>query len=60
MSILFLMIPMALIFGGLFLYGFFWATSQGQMDDLDTPAHRMLLDESDFLKKTRKEKHHEC
>lgn len=44
MSVLFLMIPMALLLGGLFVYGFFWATSSGQMDDLETPAHRILND----------------
>ncbi len=45
MSILFLMVPMALILGVVFVWGFFWATSNGQMDDLETPAYRMLNDE---------------
>ncbi len=45
MNILFLMIPMALGLGALFIYGFFWAVSNGQMDDLETPALRILNDD---------------
>lgn len=46
MNILFLMVPMALSLGALFIYGFFWAVSNGQMDDLETPALRILNDDS--------------
>ncbi|MDG0816017.1 cbb3-type cytochrome oxidase assembly protein CcoS [Bdellovibrio svalbardensis] len=45
MNILILMIPMALILGIGFVSAFLWATSKGQFDDLETPAHRMLKDE---------------
>jgi len=51
MSILFLMVPMALILGVVFVWGFFWATSNGQMDDLETPAYRMLNDEDKLANK---------
>lgn len=44
MNILFLMIPMALILGFVFIAIFFWAVSNGQLDDLETPAHRILND----------------
>lgn len=44
MNILFLMIPMALLLGSIFVGIFFWAVSQGQLDDLETPAHRILND----------------
>ncbi|WP_413557382.1 cbb3-type cytochrome oxidase assembly protein CcoS [Bdellovibrio sp. HCB209] len=47
MNIIMLMIPMALLLGAGFLYSFFWANSKGQFDDLETPAHRMLLDENE-------------
>lgn len=50
MNILILMIPMALIFAGLFVYAFFWATSSGQFDDTETPALRMLNDDNDNFK----------
>lgn len=44
MNILVLMIPMALLLGIGFVSAFLWATSKGQFDDLETPAHRILLD----------------
>lgn len=39
------MIPMALALGVIFVVGFFWAASNGQLDDLETPAHRILYDD---------------
>lgn len=45
MEIITLLIPMAIILGALFLGGFIWMARSGQYDDLDTPAHRMLLDD---------------
>ena len=42
MNIILLMIPMALILGLGFVAAFFWATSKGQFDDLETPAYRIL------------------
>lgn len=47
MNIMILMIPMALLLGVGFVVAFFWATSAGQFDDLDTPAHRILKDENE-------------
>lgn len=44
MNILVLMVPMALLLGIGFVGAFFWACSHGQMDDLETPAHRILDD----------------
>lgn len=44
MNILVLMIPMALLLGIGFVAAFLWATSKGQFDDLETPAHRILID----------------
>lgn len=46
MSVLFLMIPMALILGFGFVYAFMWATSKGQFDDMETPALRILADDN--------------
>ena len=45
MEIIYALIPMALALGLLFVILFIWATKTGQYDDLDTPAHRMLLDD---------------
>jgi len=45
MKILYLMMPVALILGFGFVGAFIWMTIRGQYDDLDTPAHRMLIDD---------------
>ena len=45
MSIIYVLLPIALTLGGGFLAAFILASSQGQYDDLDTPAHRMLIDD---------------
>lgn len=50
MNVLILMIPMALLLGLGFVGAFLWATSKGQFDDLETPAHRILLDEENERK----------
>lgn len=42
MSILILMVPMALLLGLGFVAAFLWATAQGQFDDVETPAYRIL------------------
>lgn len=45
MNILYLLIPISLVFIGLILWLFLWAIRDGQFDDLDGPAHRILMDE---------------
>ncbi|OFZ31089.1 MAG: cytochrome oxidase maturation protein, cbb3-type [Bdellovibrionales bacterium RIFCSPHIGHO2_01_FULL_40_29] len=45
MSILFLMIPISLLLAISFLAAFIWNVSSGQVDDIDTPPHRMLEDD---------------
>ncbi len=45
MSILYLLIPLALLILGAAVWAFFWAVSSGQFDDLDTPAVRIILDD---------------
>lgn len=47
MNVLYVIIPLALLLGGAFLAAFFWAINQGQYDDLDSPALRMLNENSD-------------
>lgn len=45
MEILYLLIPLSIAL--VFLIGgiFFWAVKSGQFDDLEGPAHRILLDD---------------
>ncbi len=46
MTILFILVPVALGIVLISVIGFVWATRQGQFDDLETPALRMLRDEA--------------
>ena len=47
MTSLIVLIPVALGLGLLGLATFFWAMRDGQFDDLDGAAHRVLIDEDD-------------
>lgn len=45
MDILYLLIPISLVLIVLAALGFWWALDRGQFDDLDVPAHAILLDD---------------
>ena len=45
MSVLFVAVPVALLLVGSAVVAFFWAARHGQLDDLETPPLRMLLDD---------------
>ncbi|MBI3541887.1 MAG: cbb3-type cytochrome oxidase assembly protein CcoS [Deltaproteobacteria bacterium] len=47
MSIVLLLLPIALLLASSFVAAFVWAGRHGQYDDLDTPAYRILLDDSE-------------
>jgi cbb3-type cytochrome oxidase maturation protein len=47
MTILFVLVPLAIMLLALAIWAFFWAVRTGQFDDLDTPAVRILLDDQD-------------
>ena len=47
MSILYVLIPLALIILGGAVWAFFWAVGTGQFDDLDTPAVRIIMDDDE-------------
>ena len=47
MSILFIMVPAALVLAGLGVWAFIRAVRSGQFDDLETPAIRALFDDDD-------------
>jgi cbb3-type cytochrome oxidase maturation protein len=49
MTILFALIPLALLLLVVAVIGFFWAVRSGQFDDLDTPAVQILLDDEDSI-----------
>ncbi|MCJ2012407.1 cbb3-type cytochrome oxidase assembly protein CcoS [Methylobacterium sp. J-076] len=45
MTVLLLLIPLALAFGGLSLAAFLWALRNGQYDDMEGAEHRVLDDD---------------
>ncbi len=47
MEILYLLVPLAVIFAGGIVWAFLWSIRSGQFDDLEGPAHRILMDEDE-------------
>jgi len=47
MSVIYVVFPLALVIAGAAVAAFLWAVRSGQMDDLSTPAMRMLHDDED-------------
>ena len=47
MDILFLLIPLALVLVVIIVWIFMWAVRSDQFDDLEGPAHRILMDEDE-------------
>lgn len=45
MDILFLLIPLSLVLVALIAVVFLWAVKSGQFEDLEGPAHRILMDD---------------
>ncbi|RTE67640.1 cbb3-type cytochrome oxidase assembly protein CcoS [Amphritea opalescens] len=49
MSIIYLLIPIAIILASIAIWGFFWSVNSGQLDDLESPAHSILYDDDEDL-----------
>lgn len=47
MDVLFILIPLALLFVGAALIAFIWAVNAGQFDDTTGPAVRILIDDDE-------------
>lgn len=45
MSVIYLVLPLALVVVGVAVWGFVWSAMRGQYDDLDTPQVRALQDD---------------
>lgn len=45
MTVVFILLPLALLFVGIATTWFVWAVRSGQFDDLETPAVRILFDD---------------
>jgi len=47
LEILYLLIPLGVLILGVAIWAFLWAVKSGQFDDLEGPAHRILMDDDD-------------
>ncbi|MBF0491334.1 MAG: cbb3-type cytochrome oxidase assembly protein CcoS [Deltaproteobacteria bacterium] len=45
MNIIYLLVPLALALSFAFVTLFVWCTANGQYEDLETPAYRILLED---------------
>jgi len=45
MDILYLLIPLSLVFVAVIAAFFLWAVRTGQFEDMEGPAHRILMDD---------------
>ena len=45
MEIIYLLIPLSLVLVGGIIWAFLWSVRSGQFDDLEGPAHRILMDD---------------
>jgi len=46
-EILYLLVPLAVVLAGVIVWAFLWSIRSGQFDDLEGPAHRILMDDDD-------------
>lgn len=45
MTVLYLILPLALLFAAIAVAAFAWTVRSGQLDDVDTPPRRILFDD---------------
>ncbi|WP_274572400.1 cbb3-type cytochrome oxidase assembly protein CcoS [Neisseria leonii] len=45
MESLFILIPISIVLAAVIIYFFWWSGKNGQFDDLEGPAHRILMDD---------------
>jgi len=51
MSAVYIALPVALLLAAAALAGFVWAARSGQLDDLETPGTRLLIDDDDVTRR---------
>ena len=50
MESLYLLVPLALIIAAGIIWVFLWAVKSDQFEDLEGPAHRIIMDDDDRVK----------
>lgn len=46
MTVIYLVLPLAIVLSAIAVHAFVWAARRGQFDDLETPALRVLHDDA--------------
>lgn len=47
MDILYFLVPLSIVVMGIMIWAVVWTVRSGQYDDLEGPAHRILMDDDD-------------
>ena len=55
MDIIYVLVPLSIALLAIAVAIFFWAVKGGQFDDLDSPAHKILFDDDEYLNERRDE-----
>lgn len=55
MSVIYILLPLAVILASIALWAFIRAVRAGQFDDLDTPAHRILHEDEEGAQRAPKD-----
>ncbi len=50
MEIIYLLIPITLILAAIIVWVFMWAVKSDQFEDLEGPAHRIIMEDDDKVK----------
>ncbi len=53
MDILYLLIPISVVLVAVIALAFLWAVRSGQFEDMEGPAHRILMDDDDIPSKQK-------
>ena len=53
MEVIYFLVPISLLFLGVAVMFFIWAIKNDQFEDIDGPAHRILMDDRELRRKLK-------
>ena len=53
MEIIYLLLPIALILVAIIIWVFMWAVKSDQFEDLEGPAHRIIMEDDDKVENSK-------
>lgn len=59
MDIVYLLVVLGILTAGFVVWAFFWAIGSGQFDDLEGPAHRVIMEKDESIPTLREAKKRE-